>query len=354
MIRDRLDKVRANMLASGLEQLIVTQPQAIYYLTGLWCNPMDRLDALVITQDSCKLLCYVLAVIEPENCDVTIYSDTGKTVSTLSSLLKSAVTGVDGYLHSRFLLPLMELRPDIHLKVSDCVENARMIKTPEEVRLLRHASEVTDDVFADSFRQLREGMTELDLGAVFSDTFMAHGVGRFAGDPMVCFGTGSAEPHHTPAYAKLKTGDTVCVDTGKRIDGYYSDMTRTVFFRRVSDEQRKIYDIVLQANLAAIEKIKPGVLMSEIHEAACAVIRNAGYMDYYPHRTSHGIGIDYHEEPFDIVGRALPVRENMCFSIEPGIYLPGRFGVRIEDLIVVTKDGCSLLNHAPKALTVIE
>ena len=354
MIQDRLSSVRAHMRKNGLEQLIITQPQAIYYLTGLWCNPMDRLDALVVTEDSCKLLCYVLAVIEPEDCAVTIYSDTGKTVSTLSSLLASGVTGVDGYLHSRFLLPLMQLRPDLQLRVSTCVEDARMMKTPEEVQLLRHASEVTDDVFADSFRQLREGMTELDLGAVFSDTFMAHGVGRFAGDPMVCFGAGSAEPHHTPGYAKLKPGDTVSVDTGKRIDGYYSDMTRTVFFRSVNDEQRKIYNIVLEANLAALEAIKPGVLMSDIHEAACKVIRDAGYMDYYPHRTSHGIGIDYHEEPFDIVGRPLPVAENMCFSVEPGIYLPGRFGVRIEDLVVVTKDGYSLLNHAPKELTVIE
>lgn len=354
MIQDRLNSVRAHMRKNGLEQLIITQPQAIYYLTGLWCNPMDRLDALVVTEDSCKLLCYVLAVIEPEDCAVTIYSDTGKTVSTLSSLLKSGVTGVDGYLHSRFLLPLMQLRPDLQWKVSTCVEDARMMKTPEEVQLLRHASEVTDDVFADSFRQLREGMTELDLGAVFSDAFMAHGVGRFAGDPMVCFGAGSAEPHHTPGYAKLKPGDTVSVDTGKRIDGYYSDMTRTVFFRSVNDEQRKIYNIVLEANLAALEAIKPGVLMSDIHEAACKVIRDAGYMDCYPHRTSHGIGIDYHEEPFDIVGRPLPVAESMCFSVEPGIYLPGRFGVRIEDLVVVTKDGYSLLNHAPKELRVIE
>lgn len=354
MIQNRLNSVRAHMCKNGLEQLIVTQPQAIYYLTGLWCNPMDRLDALVVTQDSCKLLCYVLAVIEPEDCEVAIYSDTGKTVSSLSSMLKSAVTGVDGYFHSRFLLPLMQLRPDIQFKVSTCVEDARMIKTADEVQRLRHASEVTDDVFADAFHHLREGMTELDLGAVFSDTFMAHGVGRFAGDPMVCFGTGSAEPHHMPGYSKLKAGDAVCVDTGKRIDGYYSDMTRTVFFRSVSAEQRKIYDIVLQANLAALDRIKPGVLMSEIHEAACDVIRKAGYMDYYPHRTSHGIGIDYHEEPFDVVNRPLPVEENMCFSVEPGIYIPGRFGVRIEDLVVVTRDGCSLLNHAPKELTVIE
>lgn len=354
MIQNRLDRVRAQMRAHGLEQLIVTQPQAIYYLTGLWCNPMDRLDALVITHERCRMLCYVLAVIEPEDCEVTVYSDTGATIPSLSGLLEGGVTGVDGYFQSRFLLPLMQLRPELPLRVSSCVEEARMRKTDEEILLLRRASEVTDDVFADAFGQLREGMTELELGAVFSDSFLAHGVGRFAGDPMVCFGAGSAEPHHTPGNAPLRPGDSVCVDTGKRVDGYYSDMTRTVFFRSVSEEQRKVYEIVLEANLAALSIIRPGVLMSEIHEAACKVIRDAGYGDFYPHRTSHGIGIDYHEEPFDIVGRPLPVEEGMCFSVEPGIYLPGCFGVRIEDLVVVTRDGYSLLNHAPKELTVID
>ena len=155
MIQNRLERVRAHMRKDGLDQLIVTQPQAIYYLTGLWCNPMDRLDALVITQDKCRMLCYVLAVIEPEDCEVTVYSDTGMTIPTLSSLLESGVTGVDGYFHSRFLIPLMQLRPDLHMRVSTCVETARMIKTDEEILLLRRASEVTDDVFADAFGKLR-------------------------------------------------------------------------------------------------------------------------------------------------------------------------------------------------------
>ncbi|MBQ8654711.1 MAG: aminopeptidase P family protein [Clostridia bacterium] len=354
MIQERLERVRARMRAHGLDQLIITQPQAIYYLTGLWCNPMDRLDALIVTQERCRMLCYVLAVIEPEDCEVSIYSDTGVTNPRLSDLLESGVTGVDGYMHSRFLLPLMQLRPDLHMRVSSCVEEARMIKTDAEIALLRRASEVTDDVFADAFSKIREGMTELELGAVFSDSFLAHGVGRFAGDPMVCFGAGSSEPHHTPGNARLKPGDAICVDTGKRIDGYYSDMTRTVFFRSASEEQRKVYQVVLEANMAALSLIRPGVLLSDIHEAACKVIRDAGYGDYYPHRTSHGIGIDFHEEPFDVVGRALPVEEGMCFSVEPGIYLPGRFGVRIEDLVVVTRDGYSLLNHSPKELTIIE
>lgn len=354
MLQDRLARVRDRMRKNNLEQIIVTQPQSIFYLTGMWCNPMDRLDALIVTQDSCRMLCYVLAVIEPEDCQISVYADTGETVRRLSEMLNPVATGVDGWLHSRFLLPLMQLRTDIPFSVSRCVEEARMIKTPQEIALLRRASEITDSVFADALGKLREGMTELELGGVFSESFERHGVGRFAGDPMVCFGAGSAEPHHAPGNARLHPGDAVSVDTGKRIDGYFSDMTRTVFFRRATEEQRRVYQVVLEANLAALEAVKPGVLLSEIHQAACRVIERAGYGAYYPHRTSHGIGIDCHEEPTDASDRRIPVEEGMCFSIEPGIYLPGNFGVRIEDLVVVTANGYSLLNHAPKDFTIME
>lgn len=354
MIQNRLERVRAAMKRHGLAQLIVTQPQSMYYLTGLWANPMDRLDALIITQEHCRALCYVLAVIEPEDCEVTIYSDTGETLDRLSALLEGGDTGVDGYMHSRFLLPLQKLRPDLRLHVSSCVEETRMIKDEEEIARLRYASEVTDSVFADALPRLTEGMTEIELGQLFSDSFERHGVGRFAGNPMVCFGAGSAEPHHSPGDARLKPGDAVSVDTGKRINGYYSDMTRTVFFRSCSEEQRRVYQTVLEANMAALEQVRPGALYSDVHRAACRVIAEAGYAEFYPHNTSHGIGIDYHEEPFYSNRIPITLQEGMCFSVEPGIYLPGRFGVRIEDLVVVTRDGFSRLNHASKDLTIID
>lgn len=354
MLENRLLRVRGRMALNGVSQIIVTQPQAIYYLTGEWVEPHDRLDALVITQDACRMLCYVLAVIRPAGCEVTVYSDTGSTAAALADLLEDVDTGVDGYLASRFLLPLMAARPKLRFTVSSCVEEARMIKEPDEIERLRRASEITDLVFEDAFARLREGMTELELGAVFSECFDRRGVGRFSGDPMVCFGPGSAQPHHAPGIARLCPGDAVSVDTGKRIDGYYSDMTRTVFFRRCSALQREVYKVVLEANRAAIAAVRPGVLIAQIDRAAREVIERAGYGERYPHRTSHGIGIDYHEEPFDVNGRDLPVAENMCFSIEPGVYLPGRFGVRIEDLVCVTKDGCELLTHHPKELRVVD
>ena len=179
MLDNRLARVRERMAAHGLEQIIVTQPQGIYYLTGEWVEPHDRLDALVVTPEACRMLCYNLAVIEPEDCDVTIYTDTGETVPRLSALLEKRPTGVDGFMHSRFLLPLMALRPELRFAVSSCVEEARMYKEPDEIARLRNASEVTDRVFAAAFARLQEGMTELELGAVFSDCFAAE-VGSMA------------------------------------------------------------------------------------------------------------------------------------------------------------------------------
>lgn len=353
MVKERLERVRSCMRRHGLNQIVVTQPQAIYYLTGLWCNPLERLNALVIGREHCSMLCYVLAVIEPQDCCVVVYRDTGVTVPELSALLEDGTVGVDGFMASRFLLPLMQLRPDIRFEVSSCVEEARMIKTPEEVLRLRHASEMTDEVFACAFAQLREDMTERELCDILSDEFAARGAGRITGNPLVSFGSNTADPHHEPGETRLKPGDTVWLDVGHRIDGYHSDMTRTVFFKDCSDAQRRMYETVLQANEAALACVQPGALISEIHQAACRVIAQAGYGQYYPHRTSHGIGIDCHEEPFDVEGRALPVQPGMCFSVEPGIYILGSFGMRIEDLVVVTQEGYSLLTHYPKELTVI-
>lgn len=354
MIEDRLQRVRAHMQAAGLEQLIVTKEQDIFYLTGLWCNPHDRLDALIVTPDACRMLCYHLAVIEPEGCEVHVYHDTGRTIKELAALLIDAPTGVDGFMQSRFLLPLMQACPGIQFSISTCVERARMLKTTGEIDLLREAARITDAVFMDVYENaLRKGMTELELGAAFSDSFASHGVGRFMGDPMVCMGPGSAEPHHAPGGYALKPGDTICTDTGKRIHGYYSDVTRTVFFQSVSKRQRHVYDTVLAANLAAIDAAKPGRTIREVHLAACRMIEKAGYGAYYPHKTSHGVGIDYHEEPFDVDGRELVLEPGMCFSIEPGIYLPGEFGVRIEDVVVMTETGVEVLNQAPKELRIM-
>ena len=354
MRASRLNRLRARMAGCGIGQLIVAGRANLFYLTGEDVNPHDRLNAAVIRQDSAQLLCYHLSQLHPEGFDVAVYTDSGKAGARLAALLEGGLlTGVDAALSSRWLLALQEARPETRFVWSDCPEQTRCVKDEEEIRRLRRASELTDRVFAASFPRLREGMTELDFGDVLSAAFQAEGAGFFPGHPMVAFGAGTADPHHIPGGTRLRAGDAVMVDTGMQVDGYYSDMTRTVFFGGVSPEQRSVYETVLKANEAALAAVRPGVPLRAAHEAACRVIAEAGYGAFYPHRTSHGIGIDYHEEPFDTPSRTVTLEEGMCCSVEPGIYLPGRFGVRIEDLVTVVPEGYSLLNHAPKSLQVV-
>lgn len=353
MIPSRLARVRRQMQKERLDLLIVTAPQNIQYLTETQIPSHDRLNCLVIGEDRSTCFCFHLSVIPSEK-DVVIYDDPDRTVPLLASLLRGARRiGVDGAMQSRFLLPLISQVTDSVFLPTTCMEETRCIKDSEEIARLLHASEVTDRVFEKSFTRLREDMSELEFGAEVSRVFEEEGVGLFPGVPMVAFGTGTADPHHIPGEARLSAGDPVMMDTGKQIRGYYSDMTRTVFFRKVSDDQKRVYDVVLEANQKALEQVRPGISLRDVHEAACEVIRRAGYGEYYPHRTSHGIGIDYHEEPFDTPSRTRIIEEGMCFSVEPGIYLSGQFGVRIEDLVAVTRDGVVCLTHAPKWLCVV-
>lgn len=172
----------------------------------------------------------------------------------------------------------------------------------------------------------------------------------FPGLPMVAFGADTAEPHATTGAYRLKPGDAIMTDTGMRINGYYSDTTRTAFLGPMSDRQRRVYETVLRANEAAIEATRPGALLADVDRAARRVIERAGWGEYFTHKTSHGVGIDFHELPADRADCPVVLEPGMAFSIEPGIYLPGEFGVRIEDLAIVTPDGNLIATHCGKRL----
>ena len=173
-------------------------------------------------------------------------------------------------------------------------------------------------------------------------------------DSIVAYGKYCAIPHHGPSKEVfLQPGDNVLFDIGKNLDGYYSDMTRTVCYKSATDLQRKIYDLVLEANMAAIAAVKPGVRACDVDAAARNVIAKAGYGEYFTHRTGHNIGIEVHEWPDISSTNEMPLVPGMCFSIEPGIYLPDSVGVRIEDLVIVTENGCEVLNHYTKDFQIV-
>jgi Xaa-Pro aminopeptidase len=230
----------------------------------------------------------------------------------------------------------------------------RMRKAPDEVAALRRAGAAIDRVHARMAEWLRPGRTEREVGRDVARAILAEG---HAGDEWVVVGSGpnGASPHHEVSDRVIEVGDPVVVDIGGTTpDGYCSDSTRTYLAGGAPEPELAAYhEVVAAAQDAAVTAVRPGVTAQEIDRAARDVITAAGYGEAFLHRTGHGIGLETHEEPYVVAGNALPLEPGMAFSVEPGIYLAGRHGVRIEDIVVVTADGAERLNRRPRSLSVL-
>jgi Xaa-Pro dipeptidase len=222
-------------------------------------------------------------------------------------------------------------------------EGCRGVKTEKEIAYMDLANKITKLAYKEGFSQLREGMSPRDLSGMISDAHQQMGV-RGSGGPQ--FGQSSAFPHGSRVPRTLHDGDIVMVDGGCRVEGYESDVTRTVVFGKPSEKQLAVWDIVKRAQTAALKAVHPGVACQDIDHAARKVIEDAGYgpgYKYFSHRLGHGIGMDGHEYPYLVNGNRLKMQPGMTFSDEPGIYIYGEFGIRIEDCFVVTEDGGRIL-----------
>lgn len=269
--------------------------------------------------------------------------------------LKDTLTLIDDELYSGHLLKLQDARPFLeYASASEVMTRLREIKTPEEIKAMTAAGHMIDTIYEEALGVLQEGMTERDLQDWVNAAIKRNG-SRASFTPLICFGANAALPHHSSGDAKLQRGDIVIIDIGCMADGYPSDITRTVSFGEPSDsEAAHIYEIVNAAHWAARQAAKPGVSGEEVDAVARRVITEAGYGDYFIHRTGHGIGLSTHEPPDIVKGNTQPLYPGMCFSIEPGIYLPGRFGVRIENIVTMTENGVQSLNaDAPNTLRIV-
>ncbi len=227
-------------------------------------------------------------------------------------------------------------------------------KTPEEIDKLVEAGSWADVAFEIGFSAIKEGATEAEIIAEIEYQLKRKGVAKMSFDTEVLAGAKAANPHGTPGDDPVQKNHFVLFDLGVLWKDYCSDATRTVAFKEPTAFQRKIYDIVLEAQLAAQKAVKPGIKASELDRIAREVIENYGYGEAFNHRFYHGIGTTIHEYPSLVAGNDLVLEEGMCFSIEPGIYLPNEVGVRIEDCVYVTKDGCQPFTKTNKELQIIE
>lgn len=352
----RIARVIENMQKEGLDQILVSATPSVYYLTGRWIQPGERMLALYLNKNGdVKLFANRLFAQSPEEgMKLVEFDDTDDPVKLLAGEIKTGKIGVDKFWPSQFTIRLMEAGNFIPKIGSQPVDDARMCKDAEEIALMRESSRMNDEATRRTIAAIREGMTEIEL----QDTYIKNAKeisgagGSFS--PITCFGPNCAEPHHDNNETRLKKGDSIIIDVGLTHQRYCSDMTRTVFFGNASDEQKKVYEICKAANEAGRAAVRPGLPMCEFDRAARKVIEDAGYGKYFIHRTGHGIGLEVHEHPDNSSTSQIIARPGMCFSVEPGIYLPGSFGVRVEDLVCVTEDGCETLNKLDRDFKVIQ
>lgn len=357
MKQNRVDAVIKNLEAMDLSQAIITDPLAIFYLTGLMIHPFERFYALYLNRNGNNKI--FINMLETVNQDLGVekvrFTDTDPFMDLVVKAVDSGEKlGVDKNMAARFLLPLIDRNAAKgFVNASPALDKARAVKDEQEKALMRKASQINDAAVSELRRYIRGGISELEIAEQIKSLYKEMGANGLSFDPLIAFGANAANGHHHPDNTKLKSGDCVLIDVGCTYEGYCSDMTRTYFYESVNDHQRDIYNIVLKANEDAIKAVRPGMVLSELDNIARSIISDAGYGPNFTHRLGHFIGLEDHD--FGDVSSAATDKAvpGNIFSIEPGIYLEGDLGVRIEDLILVTDDGYENLNSLSKELEVI-
>lgn len=336
----RLEDMRARLASFPADALYATPSSNLYYLTGIDFHRSERLTALLLFRDADPVV--VCPAFEEARlramsavARVVTWGETEDAFEKAAGLLPAAsgVLAVEPSTAFEDVERLVLRRPGWKpVSAGAALGAMRMVKTPEEVDAMRRAIAVAVGRFRKAFAALAPGASESEISALFG------------GENVVQFGPSSALPHGAATSRKLARDEAVLIDAWDRPEGYYYDITRSTFFGKPTDEYRKIWSVVLEAQTAAIEKAAPGVSCFEVDAAARRVIDRAGYGEYFTHRLGHGLGIDVHEPPY-MVGHDRTVLEpGMTFTSEPGIYLPGRFGIRIEDDVLVTSGGAESLS----------
>ncbi|BBW95281.1 Xaa-Pro peptidase family protein [Geobacillus sp. FSL W8-0032] len=361
---------RLQAFSSWLQQqhssfALITSSTNVFYLSGFWCDPHERLLALLVFPDGePALVCPHMEVRRARRsaleCTVIGYDDSADPWKEIDRHLRQRniqATSIAVEKHHLSLARferLAALFPNAHWHDSEeKLRQLRMIKDEREMKALRQAAKLADKAIEIGVSAIRPGVTELELVAVIEYELKKLGVERMSFPTTVLTGAKTADPHGTPGTAAVAPGDFVLFDLGVIVDGYCSDITRTVACRTLDDEQRFIYETVRRAQQAAIDACRPQIAMGEIDRAARRVIEQAGYGPYFTHRVGHGLGIDIHEYPSLHSANRAPLAAGMVFTIEPGIYVPPAGGVRIEDDVAVTANGIEVLTSFSKELIIV-
>jgi len=367
MTHSRFDKLNASLLTSDLDAVILNPGPTLTYLSGLHFHTSERPVVLLYAKDQDPAI--ILPELElqkvtslPYKIQVFVYPENP---SAWDDAFRKAVQalGLDGKrigVEPR-QLRLLEFR---HIKIgapeadypdaSDVLSGLRLKKDPAEVDAMRHAVKIAQDALEATIPLIKVGMTEREVSSELVVQLLKHGSEpEMPFFPIISGGPNAANPHASPSDRKLQVGDLLVIDWGAASEGYISDLTRTFAVGEVDAEYNKIHEIVQAANAAGRAAGKPGAACADVDKAARDVIEQAGYGEYFTHRTGHGIGMEGHEEPYMRGDNMQLLEPGMAYTVEPGIYLPGRNGVRIEDNMVITETGAESLSDMPREIRVV-
>jgi Xaa-Pro aminopeptidase len=351
----RLSRFQQIISDAGIDAYFACTPVSMGYLTGFFEDPHERMTLIALRPEGePAMIAPSLSETHARHtsiADLRTWKDGEDPAEVFAGLaedwgLKTGVLGVDDETPAAFLLPMQSALPAALFKsAGGQMAQLRKVKDDSELSAMRRAATIADTAFAEIVGKSCASCTETQLASTLFDAMRrGGGAPTFA---IVGAGANGAEPHHISGDTKVTAGDVVVLDWGCELERYQSDITRTIACGNPDEEAKKIYRVVYKAHMAARAAIRPGTPAEDIDKSAREVIEEAGYGEYFIHRTGHGIGMSGHEPPHIVAGNAEPVVVGQCFSIEPGIYLPGRFGVRIENIVAVTEDGHESFNEEP-------
>lgn len=359
VFRDRCLRAIELMRERSVDGLLLFPGVNLYYLTGFMIGLSERPSVAFIPFDGEAVL--IVPELERElrgqrpwiKC-VEVWREWEDPFELIASIIRrrgltGGCIGVCERAPWGWVKRLERLLPDVEfVDVTDIINSLRMVKSGDELEKIKSACRIISRAVKAGFEGLEDGLTELELGFMVMDE-----VKRLGGRPAFCtvlFGERAALPHGSPGERELRSGDVVLVDAGAIVDGYYSDITRTVVFGEPSRRQKRIWETVLKANRVALNYVRPGVTCESVDGVARKVIEEAGFGEYFIHRLGHGIGLEVHEHPYLVKGNRLKLEAGMTFTIEPGIYIVGEIGVRIEDTVLCTRDGCVSLTELERSI----
>lgn len=363
MLERRIERAQAVMRERGVDFLFVAPSADLIYFFDVAAHASERLLLLIIPKEGKSHL--VIARFElphAEGKERLVEIHTWEEHERPLDLVRDVVSGtttptiaVCAEMRAGFLVGMLEMLPDANFSNgTGIIRELRMVKDESEIDKLKRAAAMANaawDEFAATAKLM--GKTERTAASELATLRAKHGL-EVTGIGICASGPNSAKPHHRTGNRVIQAGDSVVFDFGGKFEHYTADVTRTVHIGEPSDEYRRAYDTVLRANEAAVPYYRPGIECQAVDQAARDVIQQAGFGDYFSHRLGHGLGLDGHEEPYLVKGNRLPLRAGMVFSDEPGIYVPGHYGIRVEDSVVVREGGGEKINQCRRDLVVMD